>query len=872
MKKKVHVIHHTHWDLEWYFTHNESFVQLAYHLDEVMSALENNEISYYLLDGQMSILDDYLQSFPEQKTRLKKLVQAGKLWIGPWYTQTDELIISGESIVRNLTLGMELAEDLGGYMNIGYLPDSFGQSKDMPKIYQGLGIDRTVFWRGLPQEKTRDREFYWQAEDGSKVLAANIKDGYFVGVGLIYSDQTQELMTQIEDGAVGQHLVLPVGGDQRYVDFNLRERIDFYNQKLSDYELKESNYEELFSELEKEELTTIEGEFISSSVSKIHRSIYSSRYDHKYLNDKLERRMIYQVEPLVLMAEKLGIANKQGLIDRIWKLLAKNQAHDSAGGCNSDKTNRIIRERFIEADQLSYSIVDYLTRKISESQKKVCDHQVSIFNTLPWEVTKTVKINVSTEFKDIQLKNTAGEALSFDVLARNKEYSGEIRREETAQDPDKYYYIHELAVEVTVPALSFVNYFVEESQRSSMVISEDKQDYIENDYYKLSYEKGQLHLFDKKKQQSYDNILSFEDGGDEGDTYDYSPAHADCVFDLTLTGSERKAFCGENYQELILTGTWDLPKDLKERAEGICEQKQDYELKITLKKGSKHLECHLTIDNQALDHRMRAVINLPFANQYSYTDTPFGTVKREAEDPHLKDWQEIGWREEPTAIYPMLKWVNVHDDKNSWTVFAKGIKEYQLIGENHHQLALTLFRSVGFLGRPDLLRRPGVASGNAFKYIPTPDSQLLEKLTFKFAISLEQDYNPARLAKSYLDYALSLPFYQIQSLNLFTTTLKYFVSNTLKEKISSPQNISLKAPDLVFSSLRKNKLYGGWDLRVYNPSTQAVQGENFILSEQELRYEFVDLKGIALTERQKNSKINLGDFRAGQIKTVHFID
>lgn len=252
---------------------------------------------------------------------------------------------------------------------------------------------------------------------------------------------------------------------------------------------------------------------------------------------------------------------------------------------------------------------------------------------------------------------------------------------------------------------------------------------------------------------------------------------------------------------------------------------------------------------------MRAVINLPFANQYSYTDTPFGTVKREAEDPHLKDWQEIGWREEPTAIYPMLKWVNVHDDKNSWTVFAKGIKEYQLIGENHHQLALTLFRSVGFLGRPDLLRRPGVASGNAFKYIPTPDSQLLEKLTFKFAISLEQDYNPARLAKSYLDYALSLPFYQIQSLNLFTTTLKYFVSNTLKEKICSPQNISLKAPDLVFSSLRKNKLYGGWDLRVYNPSTQAVQGENFILSEQEIRYEFVDLKGIALTERQKIVKL-----------------
>lgn len=145
MQRKVHVIHHTHWDFEWYFTTNESFVQLVYHLDEVMQALEENQIDYYLLDGQMSILDDYLASFPEKKERLAQLVKNGKLAIGPWYTQTDELIVRGESMVRNLNLGMELAESLGGYMNIGYLPDSFGQSKDMPKIYNGFGIQHSVF-------------------------------------------------------------------------------------------------------------------------------------------------------------------------------------------------------------------------------------------------------------------------------------------------------------------------------------------------------------------------------------------------------------------------------------------------------------------------------------------------------------------------------------------------------------------------------------------------------------------------------------------------------------------------------------------------------------------------------------------------------
>ncbi len=420
MKRKVHVIHHTHWDFEWYFTTNESFVQLAYHLDEVMQALENQQIDYYLLDGQMSILDDYLTSFPTQKARLTALVKNGKLAIGPWYTQTDELIVRGESIVRNLNLGMTLAESLGGYMNIGYLPDSFGQSKDMPKIYNGVGIQQAVFWRGVPSDVTTKREFHWQAEDGSSVLAANIKDGYFVGVGLIYSDDAPALINTIANGATGDDLVLPVGGDQRYVDFNLRERIGLYQQALPDTELKESHYAAFFEAIKDNKLPTVTGEFTASTVSKIHRSIYSSRYDHKYLNDKVERRMIYQAEPLMVMAEKCGIPYKKDLLDRIWKLLNKNHAHDSAGGCNSDKTNQIITERFNEADQLSYSLVDYLTRKISESRLQAVDGELVIFNTLPWKTKKVIKCAISTPFAAISLEKD-GITIPFEPSHTRKE-------------------------------------------------------------------------------------------------------------------------------------------------------------------------------------------------------------------------------------------------------------------------------------------------------------------------------------------------------------------------------------------------------------------------------------------------------------------
>lgn len=873
MKRKVHVIHHTHWDFEWYFTTNESFVQLAYHLDEVMQALENQQIDYYLLDGQMSILDDYLTSFPTQKARLTALVKNGKLAIGPWYTQTDELIVRGESIVRNLNLGMTLAESLGGYMNIGYLPDSFGQSKDMPKIYNGVGIQQAVFWRGVPSDVTTKREFHWQAEDGSSVLAANIKDGYFVGVGLIYSDDAPALINTIANGATGDDLVLPVGGDQRYVDFNLRERIGLYQQALPDTELKESHYAAFFEAIKDNKLPTVTGEFTASTVSKIHRSIYSSRYDHKYLNDKVERRMIYQAEPLMVMAEKCGIPYKKGLLDRIWKLLNKNHAHDSAGGCNSDKTNQIITERFNEADQLSYSLVDYLTRKISESRLQAVDGELVIFNTLPWKTKKVIKCAISTPFAAISLEKD-GITIPFEPSHTRKESNASIRRETKTDSPTSVYFVHEGLVEVELPPLSFATYQVVERHQASAVASPTQAvcASIANDDYQVTLEAGELTLMDRKEKTSYKHFLAFEDSGDEGDTYDYSPPYADHRYRLNLSDAICKTTKNQLMEKFIFTGTWQVAKNLQEREAQKRTQKLPYQLTIALLKGSHQIQFHLEVDNRACDHRMRVLINTPNQNAFSYTDTPFGTIERPVEDPHINDWQAQGWREQPTAIFPMLTYVNSHGPGSSWTVISKGMKEYQLIGDKFQTIALTLFRSVGYLGRPDLLRRPGVASGNEFKAIPTPDSQLQEKMHFKFALQLDHDFKPAQLAKDYLDYAISNPYYQIQEMNRFTTTLKYFVSNPLPHKVTVPESITLDSDTLVLSALVKSTDEPGFDIRVYNPDChQEVNGGN-IKGVCGLRYTFVDLRGHAVSVTRENDTIPLGTFKPGEIKTIHIVD
>ena len=147
---KVHVIPHTHWDREWYFTQQDSDVLATYNFTKVIETLESQaDYSCYHLDGQSAIVEDYLKVLPHMRERMAQLVADKKLFIGPWYTQTDTYNVAGESIIRNLKYGMHIAEELGHSMKVGYLPDTFGHNAQMPTLFRGMGIDNIVFWRGI---------------------------------------------------------------------------------------------------------------------------------------------------------------------------------------------------------------------------------------------------------------------------------------------------------------------------------------------------------------------------------------------------------------------------------------------------------------------------------------------------------------------------------------------------------------------------------------------------------------------------------------------------------------------------------------------------------------------------------------------------
>src|SRR3954462_15548527 len=140
MTLDVHVVSHTHWDREWYHPFERFRQRLIALIDELLDSPPSSGESF-LLDGQAILLEDYLAIRPDRAGALAELLRDGRLEAGPWYVLADELIPSGEALVRNLLAGRRALARLGaGSPPVLYCPDSFGHPATLPELATGFGL------------------------------------------------------------------------------------------------------------------------------------------------------------------------------------------------------------------------------------------------------------------------------------------------------------------------------------------------------------------------------------------------------------------------------------------------------------------------------------------------------------------------------------------------------------------------------------------------------------------------------------------------------------------------------------------------------------------------------------------------------------
>lgn len=866
--KKVHIVPHMHWDREWYFSTEESRILLVNNMKEIMDMLENNpDYPYFIMDGQTAILEDYLAVKPQDKERIKKLVEEGKLIIGPWYTQTDEMVVGGESIVRNLLYGIKDCGEFGDYMKIGYLPDSFGQSAQMPQILNGFDIKHSMFWRGCSERKgTGKTEFNWTSDDGSEVVVQMLPLGYAIGKYLptdidALKKRMEKYFPVLDRGATTEHEILPNGHDQMPVQKNIFDVIEKLKELYPDREFFLSRYENIFEELEKESnRDTISGEFLDGKYMRVHRSIFSTRMDIKAANARIESKITNILEPLASIAYSLGFEYHHGLIELIWKEIMKNHAHDSIGCCCSDKVHKEIMNRFLLAEEKVDRLIEFYKRKITDaiSCEKALD-KLTIFNLMPYEREEIIRAQIITKMKSFEMVNDEDIKLDFQVIHKEEIDAGLIDRQIVHYGNYDPFMIYTIEFKDIVPAMGYKTYLIKESE--FMIEKEyEAVNKIDNDFYEIEVnENGTLKILDKKMNKTFDNVLLMENGGDEGDEYDFSPLVDEKLIFNTHVKAEYSIKKNKFNNEIKISYRLDVPKNIESRKNNNIDGYVDLNISINVPNDKARIDIVFDIDNQACDHRIRTYIPTNIASKFSVSDNQFGYIKRDVYDEAMDVWEKEGWDERPDSIYPMLTFVGLSDEEHGVAVLTNSTREFEIVGEKFDTIAITLFRSVGFLGKEEMVRRPGRPSGIK---LPTPDSQLIGNITIDFAIATHEkstlEANVANMAKQYLTPMVTY------------NKMPYNAMKLNDSEVITPYSYSLLKQydeNLVLSVIKKAEKEEGLIIRMYNPN--EYEESTNILFDRSIK----EAVKANLNER-KIEKINIEDnsikvkCRKNQVQTI----
>ena len=141
-KFKIYYLNGTHWDREWYLPFQEFRYNLVKMVDDMVSKLRNDEnFKLFTFDGQTIVLEDYKEIAKDRADKLQKLIEEGRVLVGPWYVMPDEFLVSGESLIRNLMKGHKLAKEWGTEAwKYGYICDIFGHIAQMPQIFKGFKL------------------------------------------------------------------------------------------------------------------------------------------------------------------------------------------------------------------------------------------------------------------------------------------------------------------------------------------------------------------------------------------------------------------------------------------------------------------------------------------------------------------------------------------------------------------------------------------------------------------------------------------------------------------------------------------------------------------------------------------------------------
>ncbi len=751
--RRIAIVPHTHWDREWYKSYQDFRLALVELVDTLIPLLERDaSYPHFMLDGQMAVVDDYLEVRPEAEERLRALAAAGRLSMGPWYILMDEFLASGETIVRNLQMGIGRGAAFGGTMDVGYLPDMFGHIAQMPQILRLAGFGDAVVWRGVPAEVTKNA-FIWEAPDGSEVRAEYLPVGYGNGAALpgdakALVRRTRDNVDEVAEFLLGDLLCMN-GSDHLMPQPGLGRVVAEANDLQEEFDFAVTSLPRYLAAAPREGLTRVEGELRSGARANMLMGVTSNRVDVKRLGALAERELERRAEPLAALFEAPADYPAR-LLELAWLEMVRNSAHDSICACSVDDVVDAVLHRYAEARAIAAGLAD---RAVKTFTRSLSQAGPSVLNASPWARSGLVELVVPADGpapSGVQVLSERSGLPGSMVLDADtvRTVLGMMQGPRISDDA----WIHDVLIEDTEEGID-ITIAVGTEEKQDVPIAEAKQDVYTRlgarpdavvrvamdqpstrrivarsaevpGYGWTSFEPAALAHPVEVSEAGGAVVLANElvrveidpgsgtfalngvagygrlvDGGDLGDSYNYSPPRQDSFVEVPEAVAVRVDERGPVRARVRITSTYTWPDHVDGSSQArVGGHSVDVDTDVELRADEATVRVTTTFVNPSGDHRLRVHLPLAAPAIGSEAESAFTVVTRGLTAEGRPD--EFGL---PTA--PSTRFVSA----GGLTVVHEGVCEYELIdieGDAAHTLALTVLRSTGMLSRLGMAYRP----------------------------------------------------------------------------------------------------------------------------------------------------------------------
>ena len=679
LRWRAFVIPHTHWDREWYERFEGYRARLVPMVSRLLDLLERDPgFRSFTFDGQTIAIQDYLEKRPADVPRVSALVRSDRLLIGPWHVLADLLLVSGESIVRNLQEGLRSAGELGRAARVAYVADPFGHPAQLPQILRAFGYDTYVFARGMGDEgESVGSEFWWVSPSGDRVRAAHLVDHYSNALPLVgpadedpaalrrrVRAKTARILDRLTPYANGDAILLMVGDDHVEAYARLPEAVREMRQVFPNVDARIASLEEFAAEMPALQ-HEVSGEIASGRYRPILRGVNSTRVWIKQENVACERLLIERCEPLDALT---GGTARDELRD-LWRMLLQNHPHDSICGCSIDAVHDVdMAPRFAYVREHGEALASRLLERLAGRGSFPM-----LWNPLPWARDAVVAI----DGRPTRVR-AGGLGLSPAVAAE-----GDSR------------------------------------------VKADGEAAIENGPLRVEVDAdGSFIVVDRATGERGGRQNRLISEGDRGDEYTYSYA-GPTVGSEGLSGTRATSVTGDRATatvELVLR----LPARLRDDRLARSPELVDclIHMEISLDAGERRVDVTLQVDNRASDHRLRVLCETGTRALTHQSGAAFALLERSNRFEVRKRWIEP-----PTSEACLHDFVAVKGATKGLAVGVDGLREYSVLHDGG-TIAITLLRAVGSLSRGDLPER----KGHAGPELATPSAQCIGSRAYRYAV------------------------------------------------------------------------------------------------------------------------------------------